>query len=431
MQPLFISVENKLTNETVTYTFASSPIRVGRNPLNDLRLHFPFVSEWHAIIRFDSGHSHYIDLGSTNGSRIDQTRMPKNVLTEVGQDTQLSIVSIVLRFSRTPPATGVVAQAAGIAPNPIPRPPSERVSRLYLAAVSREETETSASLGANTLVHAQQQAFVENALRPLGPNYEAYRQAWDETQKQLMTCMQDMTRAQKAIAIKHVAKSFPHMSCEPEFQEMARQSGEVPAPTGKSETVSPSLLRLADAFLPRTLSIRNRQDEERFAGRIANVLEGFGGALVELLKGHQQFGEQMAVRAMVNPSVLQRSRSSREILAYLLDWREGADERMQELISAFADLMIHQVALLNGVVEGAKGMLSEISPEAIVEQSKNLGGAWGFGSGKYWQLFTERFSELANDDSRITRSVFGRNFARAYVTVIGQQQGIDERDRSR
>ena len=49
-----------------TLRFSKSPIRMGRNQLNDIPLDDPFVSEWHGTIRFDDQSVAYFDLGSTN-----------------------------------------------------------------------------------------------------------------------------------------------------------------------------------------------------------------------------------------------------------------------------------------------------------------------------------------------------------------------------
>ena len=53
MLPIVISVFDSETGTTSEHTFTKSPVRIGRNPLNDLSLPFPFVSGWHAIVRFE------------------------------------------------------------------------------------------------------------------------------------------------------------------------------------------------------------------------------------------------------------------------------------------------------------------------------------------------------------------------------------------
>lgn len=70
---------------------AKSPVRIGRNQLNDISLDDPFVSEWHGIIRFDDKSVAYFDLGSTNGTLLDGTRLAKNVGTELSDASRLQL----------------------------------------------------------------------------------------------------------------------------------------------------------------------------------------------------------------------------------------------------------------------------------------------------------------------------------------------------
>ncbi len=71
MTPVVITVFDSETGSTTDYSFASSPVRIGRNPLNDLTLPFPFVSGWHAVVRFDDDQAKFFDLGSTNGTLLN------------------------------------------------------------------------------------------------------------------------------------------------------------------------------------------------------------------------------------------------------------------------------------------------------------------------------------------------------------------------
>ncbi len=417
--PLYITVEDRTTNRSETHTFTHSPIRVGRNQMNDLLLGYGFVSEWHAIIRFDETQCHYIDLDSTNGSVVNGEKIPKNVLTPVGPSAAgpsipLCILTVVLHFSRVKPQNVRTSSAGAVA----------RVSRIYSAVAApildsgTGSFDTAAAQAAAAQHPSNPIHDMDGVLLPLRHSYIAYRLAWSKMQEELNKTMHGLTPQQQQTVLRRVPSLFPDIVNEPEFQAMTGQAPRaVPVPV--SAQPHSALVRLATAFLPSHLIPKTAQDNEKFVGRIAGVLEGFSTALVELFKGHEQFGQQMAVQTICNPTTLQQSSQSADVLAYLLDWSESADGRLQELISAFADLMIHQVALINGIVDGAKGMLNTIHPDAIVRQADETGGM--FRGNRYWQVFTERFNELIRDDSYITRSIFGHDFARAYAMVIGQQ----------
>jgi len=86
-----------------TLTFTKSPIRIGRNQLNDISLDDPFVSEWHGTIRFDQGSVAYFDLGSTNGTELDGKRLAKNVPSELTAASRLRLGLLELSIIPPPP----------------------------------------------------------------------------------------------------------------------------------------------------------------------------------------------------------------------------------------------------------------------------------------------------------------------------------------
>ena len=79
MLPLVIQIERTDEHTADTCAFAQSPVRLGRNALNDLQLDESFVSQWHGVIRFDDKQAMYLDLGSTNPTLIDGEPVKRNV----------------------------------------------------------------------------------------------------------------------------------------------------------------------------------------------------------------------------------------------------------------------------------------------------------------------------------------------------------------
>jgi hypothetical protein len=76
---LEVHVKDVVSGATETLRFSESPVRIGRNQLNDIPIEDPFVSEWHGVIRFDGNGVAFFDMGSTNGTLLDGKRLPKNV----------------------------------------------------------------------------------------------------------------------------------------------------------------------------------------------------------------------------------------------------------------------------------------------------------------------------------------------------------------
>jgi hypothetical protein len=86
-----------------TLRFSESPVRIGRNQLNDIPLDDPFVSEWHGIIRFTGQEVAYVDLGSTNGSILDGQRLAKNSPAPLTETSRLQLGRIELSISPARP----------------------------------------------------------------------------------------------------------------------------------------------------------------------------------------------------------------------------------------------------------------------------------------------------------------------------------------
>jgi type VI secretion system protein len=152
---------------------------------------------------------------------------------------------------------------------------------------------------------------------------------------------------------------------------------------------------------------------------VEDVLRASAKAFVELQKGQEQFGNEMGVRTIKEFTPLHAAGTPDNVLKYLLDWQKGGPHRTQELVGVYADLMIHQVALINGVMEGVRSMLARLEP-AEIERSVS---GWAGKSAAAWKAFVQRYEELTESDRTISAHVFGPEFARAYAEVGGEGAG--------
>jgi predicted component of type VI protein secretion system len=90
------------TGDETTVEFDQSPIRIGRNALNNLVIEDRFVSQWHGLIRFDDTSVTYVDLGSTNGTRFESQRLTKNTAVSLRGSAPLGISRFQLRVTAAP-----------------------------------------------------------------------------------------------------------------------------------------------------------------------------------------------------------------------------------------------------------------------------------------------------------------------------------------
>lgn len=454
MLPLLVRITNTQTGETEHSAFASSPVRIGRNQLNELVLNEPFVSQWHAVVRFDEHKVRYIDLGSTNGTMMNGRRLARHMQVEVDPQTDLRIGPIQLAFARaqvTPdmyaaPRTTIfnlnthagggeqsAVTSATIAFNPND-PATFEQNTMFMpqglppGAATTQQDRPQTAQGLPGGVDMQQLLRITEAAKPY---YEQYRQAWTQVLHQLRGKIERVPGPQREGMVLCLCQQFPQLAKEPEFRQLVETMGVNPAALGDVDAAEWVKRLGGGGDLPPGATVNTAIAMER----VGMVLESFSQAFVELRKGYEQFGEEMALQLVQERSPLHDAQSSQDVIRYLLDWTTDGGERVRELTRAFADLALHQVALLSGVMEGVRAMLHGISPPELSGQRNHALAKTGGGGlfeaifnskkASLWKSFVDRHQKLIEED-RFSREVFGRSFARAYFMVTGGHlQGED------
>lgn len=441
MMPLVVRVEDLKTGASSQYAFIKSPVRIGRSEINDLPLPYGFVSTWHGLVRFDEREAHYLDLGSTNGSMVNGARLETNhpMLLEPG--AEVTIGQLRLTFARratgerpavAPQATMFAMRVASLPPEPPARPPGGTAG---VPAAARPPTPLPVAAPIPDLAREVAEAAVDAAALDLDLLYASWRGAWEHLRNQMEQVLGGLEGPARTAALHKLAEKYAAVAGEPAFREM----GGAPAPAGSHRPPSGSfrvpvppsgsgggrlLTAFAEAYLSPNVKLAEAEVPQQVLGRVADVLETFARSYVEMRKGYEEFGREMGVRTIQGNGPVEQARDPKQLLAYLLD--PGNPTRSRDLQAAFADLMVHQVALLNGVVEGAKALLEPLDPEAIQEASP--GGIWPMKAQALWKVFVERYQELQDEDSAIEEKLFGRRFARAYTSMLGQRGDAKEPD---
>jgi predicted component of type VI protein secretion system len=264
--------------------------------------------------------------------------------------------------------------------------------------------------------------------------YASYRGSWEQLRSQLSQLLGPMDAASRAAAARRIVDRYPEASREPQFRELAGTAAPSPsaervaapapwpAASGGASEAEQLLTAFAESYLPPSASIRGPEDTQAFLGRLAEALEAFSRSFVEMRKGYEEFGKQMGVRTVHGDGPVQRARDPRQLIAALLDPAQHG--RAGELQAAFADYMVHQVALLNGVAEGAKAMLAQLSPEDIEARAPQK-SMWPMKGQALWKAFEERWHRLVDEEDAISDALFGREFGKAYTAMIGQRVGAE------
>ena len=434
MAALTITVFDAETGTTSEYSFNNSPVRIGRNPLNDLSLPFAFVSGWHAVIRFDSESARFFDLGSTNGTLLDGRRVQAGEPVDIGAVLSVTIGKLELRMSagvgtatRTPAPADLRQDSAwstppAVAPtaawNIVVGDPGRLVPQAS-AAPSRP-VPASAPPPAGT-AHVPMHEIHE-AVAGLRSSVEAYRRSWSGLFAAIHQTLSRMDAGTRQFALSVVQREFPEVVHEPDFQTMLAEAGvtssmapRVAAVTGPDP--SAQVAKLARAVRPGEEPPRGGDETAKFLQCVEDVLRASAKAFVELQNGQEQFGTEMGVRTIKEFTPLHAAGTAENVLKYLLDWHSGGPRRTQELVGVYADLMIHQVALINGVLEGARGLLARLDPGEI---ERSVTAAWPTRGAALWKQYAQRHRELLESDRLLTEAIFGPEFARAYAEVGGE-----------
>ncbi|TPV97303.1 MAG: FHA domain-containing protein [Myxococcales bacterium FL481] len=191
-------------------------------------------------------------------------------------------------------------------------------------------------------------------------------------------------------------------------------------PTGESRRPSPpaatqlpaprDLRQLASRLLPTNHQPHGPEEQAAFADKLAVTLRVFAESFIRLQDQLDQLESELGTSLLRDRGPLQQASNAEELLAYLLDFRPPGPERSGQLAASFEQLMVHQVALFNAMLVGARAALRPLDPE-IVEQATS--GRWPTPAHARWQTYRRRFTEAARD-AALVRAVFGEAFVDAY-----------------
>jgi predicted component of type VI protein secretion system len=354
------------------YEFDQSPIRIGRNPLNNIVLEGNFVSGWHGIIRFDDSGTFYFDLGSTNGTSLDGKRLQKNTPIPIAQATRVSIWMFELTIIPDAVSSTAVRKSP---PRPFP-------------------VETLVGTGRSTEVFSTP---VPNQA-PAG-----------------------ISRSQL-----HAPPAASHIPSAPPLSASQISPSRIVSAGTRAPAGSASSLRQ-----PSQVGASKAQaadDPHERLVRCLRIIGAFADAFMGLKKGYEQFGAEVGVRPLRGTTRLHRARTSEEVIAYVLDPASNPEACARDLNAVFADMGIHDLALIEGISQSVRSLLAKLDPNSL--DLKASAGLWSGGKAKAkWTSYVEAFNTLLGEDSALHAEIFGEEFAAGYASVArGGEDGADAGD---
>ncbi len=169
-----------------------------------------------------------------------------------------------------------------------------------------------------------------------------------------------------------------------------------------------------------------------FATNLTMALGSLLSGTMQLFAGMSEFEQRMDLVSEESGSPSRRPQTPEALGRGLLDWRDRTEPALDMLGRRFSSLMMHQVAMLNGVMRGVKVLLTELAPKTLekaLARGSGAGGFWRRFFGKFfrasalWSLFSERYGDLADEENERFRLLFGPEFSSEYRQLAREAAG--------
>lgn len=410
-------------------TYAVFPVRIGRNPLNDVQLSKAHVSEFHAVIEEVDGRLMLRDLGSRNGTLLREGRAPAHEpidLERSGMQFQISSLRFDVALEEVDPDR-IVEQQARRAWTVEPPLRGNRSTR-YEESLSGIAAELLAKEAAGSLPKVRP-VGVDDDLEGL---VDGVRGATRSLVQDIGVRVNELSPEDRNALLQWAREALPSLDKDPDFSRLLRRSlppgGDLKDRRRLLEYVAlQAVTELAKHYVPERPEFEREDDILLFLAKLRELLDAFLGSFVHLRDGCETFRAEMELgkpRARVLSQYdtvkwVKTAGSPRALAARLLDWRDDLPGARKAIEGVFADVMIHQLAVLRGVVGGVQAIVEEISPERIeAELPTNRGVFSGvFRFRELWKIYCARHSDLQDGEKRIFGLVFGPDFAKAYAKL--------------
>ncbi len=177
------------------------------------------------------------------------------------------------------------------------------------------------------------------------------------------------------------------------------------------------LRELVGSLLPGR-TIETQGDVARLITRLHDAAEVLCRSLIPLRQSYLKFVSSMELQKSAHygraSMVLDMAREPAAVAAVLLDFREGGEDASKSLESSLQDLTLHQVAMLDGVMQGVRALLEELSPSAIMAGAEaKRSSLFGGREKDAWEEYCARYERLSDEKETFQR-IFGEEFAQAY-----------------
>jgi type VI secretion system protein ImpI len=415
---LYLQVSNGTTS--FERPFMRLPVMIGRNARAACCvIRNPQVSKLHACIDIHDDTIRVRDVGSTNGTYVRARRLTPNRWVRVGaveEPVELRIgdcriTASVYRNDTTDLGARSLAELADEipkpsheelgAPVPVPSPaslapeqPSARVAAMAASGTFEMQGPTlRLALG------------YANALSGMAAFYDTLGKELDTAppEARLPLCW-DLVNAHASLAddlqAREVLERYGWRASLHAHPDVASLGGAALA----------AMQELASRYVGVGRTLTAPADIASFKDKVRATLDEFLLAYPALVQGKTHFEQELAIHP---ESVGALPSSPAQLATSLLDWVGNDDGVHHRLRASFAELMMHEVALLKGFQSGVAALLTELSPTRI-EKAAGAKRRGLFSRADPWTIYKRRHSDLADEENERFRVLFGPEFVKEY-----------------
>ena len=392
--------------------FDQPVVTIGRAAAADLVLKDPqrMVSSRHGEIRRRESSWILVDLGSTNGTALNEVRLTARNEYGLNDGDRITLGDFLLTFK------------AAIPPQEV-SPASQPVHAQRAQAHSGDEIQT--------LLYLLRRTYADSDCVSAESQHE-------HVQKLLRQSVGHLDRQSVQIRLDSLKKSLSSAPAPVGLEERSRPVTPPPpsipsARREKNNLAESDFPGLVEAFFGNLDQPLSRAQSDQVVRRIEQVLHVVCAGLADAVKGRRKFQREFEVEATRildwAPNPIKHAETAAEIAALLLDPRShGLPEEQAKgyLQEVFQDLTLHQLGLMAGFRECVRGLLKEFDPVLLTkgEKGKSIGKGLGLLGGKgvrtdaaAWQRFLEKYRQLTEEEVRVFEQILAPHFAKGYLSI--------------
>ncbi len=461
---LIIQMNDLSSGGAKTLEFRKSPVRVGRNHLNEISIQDGFISEYHGVFRFDDSGLAFTDLGSTNGTFFGGQRVSPKTPLPLADDARLVFGRLefhVRRLAEAPQEGGLTAVAGELRPGGVTML-SAQPAPVQVPAPFEFSPPGQAALAVNA------PAFVPPSFGssspdapspPPLPDFSAFAPSTPmasapqigppafplpafsppgfgppETAASAPPNNPSVFPAPGFAVAPAITPAYPApqpTGIQPYVQPHAPNAPyAAPAPVAVPSMMmimpgppslqmpappAPSVRASMSGFAAPNPATDARTDD---AFRMRRILETIGDAVIELRRSFEEIGVEMGVRPLSGATTLHHARDGREVAEYLSTGND-LEARLTQLRALFREMADHQQNVFTGIQDSTRALVETLDPRA----NDLEGGPKLFNVGKsktQWRDYVDRFAELLEGDNALQEAVFSDTFTESYGGPSGE-----------